>query len=75
MTPDWNASADFSLEGGPALIVVFAVLFVIYGIPSMRIVRRVGFASWWGVLAAVPVVNIVALWVFAFRAWPTDERR
>ncbi len=73
MMHDWNTG--FSLHGAPALVVILLVMFLIYGIPVMRIVGRVGFSPWWGLLAALPVVNIVALWVFAFRSWPLDEGR
>ncbi len=75
MMGDWQTGAGFQMHGFPAFIAVVALMVVVYGIPAMQIVGRVGFASWWGLLAAIPLVNIVALWVFAFRSWPLDERR
>ncbi len=38
--------------------------------PIIRILRRVGFSEWWALLAVVPVVNIAALWCFAYMRWP-----
>jgi uncharacterized membrane protein YhaH (DUF805 family) len=75
MMHDFQTGAEFSAEGFPALLIIVAVMVVVCGILAMRIVRRTGFSGWWGLLAAIPFVNIVALWVFAFRTWPIDERR
>jgi predicted ABC-type exoprotein transport system permease subunit len=41
--------------------------------PFFQIVRKAGFSPFWGILAFVPLVNIIALWVFAFIRWPRDE--
>ncbi len=34
------------------------------------VVHKAGFSRWYGVLILVPVVNIIALYVFAFIKWP-----
>ncbi len=66
--------------GSPSLmhIVLSVVLLIVYvmviGIPITRIVRRAGFNPAWAVLAFVPIVNLVALWIFAFKPWPAFER-
>ncbi|HSF94663.1 MAG TPA: hypothetical protein VLA52_06505, partial [Thermohalobaculum sp.] len=65
MNDPLEARASFSLEGWPALLAIIVVMVVLYGIPAMWIVRRAGLVQWWGLLAAVPLVNIVAIWVFA----------
>lgn len=36
-----------------------------------RVISKAGFSSWWALLGAVPLVNLVALWVFAFSKWPS----
>lgn len=51
-------------------IVLFALVFVI---PCWRIVRKAGFEGAWALLAFIPVVNIVALWIFAFMRWPNER--
>lgn len=49
-------------------LVVIAILSLL--IPTHQIIRRAGYSGWWCVLVFVPIVNLVALWVFAFVRWP-----
>lgn len=35
-----------------------------------RVVSKAGFSGWWALLGVVPLVNLVALWIFAFTKWP-----
>lgn len=56
------------------LLFILAVL-AIYVYPVSRIVGRTGASGWWALLACVPVVNIVALWVFAFAPWKIEAAR
>jgi hypothetical protein len=35
-----------------------------------RTVGKSGLSGWWALLGLVPLVNLVALWVFAFAEWP-----
>jgi hypothetical protein len=51
-------------------ILVAAIIFVV---PLWKIVTKAGFQGAWALLALVPLVNIVALWVFAFSKWPTER--
>ena len=51
-------------------LVTLLILFVVIGIPTMNILRRVGLSRWLSVLAAIPFLNLVFLWVFAFAKWP-----
>lgn len=67
----------FSIWHWISLVIYVAVLYIIVGIPVLKILRRTGHSGWASILAAIPLVNIVALWVFAFKQWPKDvaERR
>ena len=59
--------------GIPELLIIFMILGmggVILIWPAARICRRIGFSPWLGLLAAVPIVNIVLLWLVAFIPWP-----
>ena len=38
--------------------------------PIFLIVKKAGFAPWWALLAFVPIVNLIALWIFALIEWP-----
>lgn len=51
------------------------ILFILFGglVPLWRIVGRAGFPGALALLALVPIVNIVMLWVFAFVRWPINK--
>ncbi len=61
--------------GSPEAIILLAVvanlLLVVY--PAVKICRRLGFPAGLGVLAVVPIANLVLLWFVAFAAWPVDR--
>jgi hypothetical protein len=50
--------------------LVVAILLAIFLVPIARILRRAGFSRWWCIVWAIPVLNVIALWVFAFAPWP-----
>jgi hypothetical protein len=52
------------------IAVAAAVLY-----PIGRILSRMGFSPLWSVLAFVPFVNLVALWVLASIDWPEQRDR
>ncbi len=39
-----------------------------------RILAKAGYSAAWGVVMWLPVVNLVAVWVFAFVDWPELRR-
>jgi uncharacterized membrane protein YhaH (DUF805 family) len=47
------------------IIVSFLVLS-----PIIKVLRRTGYSEWWALLLYVPVLNVVALWLFAYGRWP-----
>ena len=61
--------------GTPELLVVVGIaamaLVVIW--PAGRICRRLGFSPWLGVLAALPLANVLLLWFVAMAEWPRDR--
>jgi len=52
------------------IIYLFVFLF-----PVAKIVMKAGYSGWWCLLAAIPLVNLVMLWIFAFASWPTLRDR
>jgi hypothetical protein len=42
-------------------------------LPFGKLLRRTGHHAAWCLLFIVPFVNLIALWVFAFKRWPTDK--
>jgi hypothetical protein len=52
--------------------LVGVIIVILY--PIGRILNRIGFSAFWSLLALVPVVNFISLWIFAFIDWPRDQR-
>jgi len=52
--------------------VVNAILFVV---PAVFILRRVGHSGWWAIVAVLPGAIIIGLWVFAFIPWPAVDAK
>jgi hypothetical protein len=49
--------------------------FVLFVLPFVLIIRKAGFSALWIIVAFIPVVNFIFLWVFALTRWPVEERR
>ncbi len=49
------------------------ILIVIVGVPVAKILSKAGFSKWFCVLAIIPFINIVFLWVFAYVSWPNQR--
>jgi hypothetical protein len=67
----------FGPVGLPELMVILPVvttMLVAVVWPATRICRRVGFLPWLGVLAVVPLANLVLLWFVAFAPWPAADQ-
>ncbi len=58
--------------GGISIWQLFIIVFytVIIVIPCWRILKKAGYPPVLSLLAMVPLVNVVALWLFAFAKWP-----
>ncbi len=50
--------------------LVLILIIVTLIIPVQQILRRAGYSGWLCLLALIPLVNWIALWVFAFAKWP-----
>jgi hypothetical protein len=55
----------------PIMLLLFVLIL---GIPVARILRRAGRSRWWTIIAFVPLLNLVGLWVFAFVRWPAVDK-
>ncbi|MBK5911660.1 hypothetical protein CCR85_09195 [Rhodothalassium salexigens] len=56
-------------------LVQLAIVLVLIIPPLWRVVSRAGFAGPWSLLFLIPVVNLIALWIFAFSDWPAERGR
>jgi hypothetical protein len=68
------------MEGLPILVLarVFLIVFafgLLVVVPAARIYPRVGFSSWFGLIALPPAANFVLLWFVAFALWPAYADR
>lgn len=54
-------------------LALLLLLFLVWVPPVIRIIQKAGYGWAWFLLALVPVVNLVALWVFAFSRWPSQR--
>jgi hypothetical protein len=61
------------LLGSPLMMLVLVLIIFVY--PVWRIIGRTGHSGWWCLLIFIPLVNIAALWIFAFASWPAIERK
>lgn len=52
-------------------LIWFAVVGLVFLWPISKVLVRTGFSPWYCLLAIVPVINVVALWLFATSEWPT----
>ena len=54
-------------------LIVFALVAI--PVPFARLLQRTGHSAVWCLLYFVPLVNVFALWIFAFESWPIDKKR
>ena len=62
---------DTDALAGLMVIVLYLLIFIV---PAAKILARVGFSGWWSLLAVVPLIGLIGVWVFAFVRWPIDDR-
>ena len=58
-----------------AVTAVWLLILVVPLWPAARICARMGFSPWLGLLAIVPVGNLVLLWFVAYAPWPAEADR
>jgi hypothetical protein len=55
--------------------IVMPLLFIIIvGVPVGSILHRAGRSRWWTIIAFVPLLNLIGLWIFAFTRWPSLDK-
>ena len=55
-------------------IVLLALVIVFLWLAS-RILAKAGFSGLWCLILLVPLVNIIMVWVFAFKSWPSLQKQ
>jgi uncharacterized membrane protein len=57
-------------------LIILLMLLPLVVVPvwaAWRVSLKAGFRGAWGFLVIVPVVSLIALWVFAFVDWPATS--
>jgi hypothetical protein len=57
---------------GPAHMLVLGLILVI---PFWQVFSKAGYSGWWSLLMVLPLVNLIALYIFAFSNWPALNRQ
>ena len=60
------------LTGWPAALLILVGMILLL-LPYWRIWSRTGHSGLWSLLLLVPFVNLISLWVLAFKKWPAVE--
>ena len=53
------------------IILLFYIAIIV--VPFWRIASKAGYSGAWSLVAIIPLVNIIFLWVFAFANWPSAK--
>ncbi len=56
-------------------LIVLLFFGIVLLVPIWKIVSKADYSGAWSLLLFVPLLNMVALWVFAFSEWPNAQRR
>lgn len=70
---EWLFALRDATESPSAVTLLALVLLAVPLAMIGRVLRRAGFSPWWALLVLVPLVNLVALWVFAYVRWPAID--
>lgn len=51
-------------------LLMLAAMFAVILFPIGRILGRIGLSPFWCILAVIPLLGLIGLWVLAFMEWP-----
>ena len=66
MMQDWVMPGMY----GPVHWLMFVVIVALVAYPVGKILRRMGFSPVWAILAFLPLINLLGLWIVALSEWP-----
>lgn len=50
--------------------LIVMLVGIVYFVPMVKILNKAGYSGWYSVIVLIPLLNILALWMFAFSKWP-----
>ncbi|MBB5722169.1 uncharacterized protein (DUF983 family) [Loktanella ponticola] len=59
--------------GLPSLLMIVVYMAIVV-VPFYQIWKRTGHNGWIALLMLVPLVNVVMLYVIAFKQWPIEQK-
>ena len=63
--------------GLPEILIISVILSIVI-VPVWlmgKILVKAGFSAWFSLISFVPIINVIALWVFAFIPWPNVDHQ
>jgi len=57
----------------PIVMTILGVSIFLLLVPVIKVLHRTGHHPLWCLFAIFPGLNLIALWLFAFKPWPTDK--
>ena len=70
----WWPCSVFPTDWHWIMLIIMPVLTILLvGIPVANVLHRAGRSQWWTILAFIPFLNLIGLWVFAFARWPAAD--
>lgn len=70
----WDLRSLISYPTYMAVVCLFLLFWLaIVLLPFGKLLKRTGHHAAWCFFFIIPLVNLVALWIFAFKRWPTDK--
>lgn len=55
--------------------VLVVLISVLPALIFSLVISKAGFSRWLAVMAAIPLVNLIFLWWFAFAEWPKFSKK
>lgn len=61
---------SFALASAAAIIIQVLFAVFVFGV----IAAKAGYPRWYCLIMLLPVLNLVALWIFAYSTWPIESQ-
>ena len=60
----------FTLASAVAIIIQVLFAVFVFGV----IAAKAGYPRWYCLMMLIPILNLVALWLFAYSTWPIESQ-
>lgn len=64
----------YSVTGFPALLITLAMAAIVVA-PFYQLWKRTGHSGWISLTVLVPVLNVIMIYVLAFKEWPALDQK